>query len=79
MVPDFLSVLWSGEAFQGLGVQDVESLILVDSLFLLDGGRRRGRKKKEKEEKKITMWKEGSPGAGPTLLAVQRVTAVRCN
>jgi hypothetical protein len=33
----------------------------------------------EKERKKITMGKEGFPRAGPTLLAVQQVTAVRCN
>jgi hypothetical protein len=25
--PDFLSIMWHGEAFHGLGVQDVESLI----------------------------------------------------
>jgi hypothetical protein len=40
MVPSFLSAAWHLEAFQRLGVQDVESLILVDALFLLDGGRR---------------------------------------
>jgi hypothetical protein len=48
-------------------------LILVGALFLLDGG---GEKK---ERKKITMGKKVFPRAGPTLLAVQWVTAVRCN
>jgi hypothetical protein len=37
MVPTFLSVTWCGEAFQGLGAQDVESLILVDALSLFHG------------------------------------------
>jgi hypothetical protein len=46
MAQNFLSAAWHGEAFHRLGVQDVESLILVDSLFLLDGGRRREGKKK---------------------------------
>jgi hypothetical protein len=45
MAPNFLSVTWLGEAFHGLGVQDVESLILIDALFPLDGGRRREGKK----------------------------------
>jgi membrane protein implicated in regulation of membrane protease activity len=72
-------VLW--EAFLGLWVQGVEGLILVGALFLLDG-RRRERKEKEKRKErriKITMGKEGLPGAGPSLLAVQQVAAVRCN
>jgi hypothetical protein len=30
----FLSVTWCGEAFHGLGVQDVEVLILLAVLFL---------------------------------------------
>jgi hypothetical protein len=34
---------------------------------------------KRRKEKKIIMGKEGFPRAGPTLLAVQRVAAVRCN
>jgi hypothetical protein len=46
MVPYFLSVTWQREAFHGLGVHDVKSLILVAALFLLDGGRRREGKKK---------------------------------
>jgi hypothetical protein len=50
-------------------------LILVGALFLLDGGRRREGKKQEKE--KITVGKEGFPGAGPTLLAVQWVATVK--
>jgi hypothetical protein len=41
MAPNFLSVTWHGEAFPGVEVQNVKSLILVDALFLLDGGRRR--------------------------------------
>jgi hypothetical protein len=44
-VPNFLSAVWRGEAFHGIGVQGVESLILVDALFPLDGGRRREGKK----------------------------------
>jgi hypothetical protein len=48
MAPNFLSTVWHGEAFHGLGVQDVESLILIDALFLLDGGRRRKRKNEKK-------------------------------
>jgi hypothetical protein len=47
MVPNFLSEAWCGEAFHGLRVQEVQSLILVDALFLLDGGKRRERKKKK--------------------------------
>jgi hypothetical protein len=78
MVPNFLSTTWCGEAFQGLGIQDVESLILVGALFLLVGGRRRERKKKEKR-KKIAMVKEGFLWARPALLAVQQVAVVRCN
>jgi hypothetical protein len=55
-----------------------QSLILVDGLFLLDGERRReGKKKGEREE--ITTGEEGFPGAGPTLLTVPQVMAVRCN
>jgi hypothetical protein len=44
----FLSAAWHGEAFHGLGFQDVRSLILVDALFLLDGGRRMKERKKKK-------------------------------
>jgi hypothetical protein len=51
----------------------LQSLILVDALFLLDGGRRREGKKK------ITMREEGFPEAEPTLLAVAWFTAVRWN
>jgi hypothetical protein len=50
MAPNFLSVTWHGEAFQGLRVQNVESLTLVGALFPVDGGRRR-EKEKTKEEK----------------------------
>jgi hypothetical protein len=65
----FLSVMWHGEAFHWLGLWDVESLIPVDALFLLHGGRRReGRKKKKK---KIAMREEGFPGAGSALLDMQ--------
>jgi hypothetical protein len=38
------NVVWGG--FHRLSVQDVETLILVDALFLLDGGRREGKKRK---------------------------------
>jgi hypothetical protein len=86
MALNFLSVTWYGEAFHGLGVQGFKVLILVGALFLLDGGKgREGKKKEEKErkkkrrKKKITMGKEGFSRAGPTLLAVQWVAAVRCN
>jgi hypothetical protein len=34
---------------------------------------------KRRKGKKVTMGKEGFPRAGPTLLAVQWVAAVRCN
>jgi hypothetical protein len=47
----------------------VESLILVNDLFLLDGGRRREGKKRRK--KKFGMGKVGFPRIGLTLLAVQ--------
>jgi hypothetical protein len=49
-----------------------QSLILTDALFPLDGGRRR-------KEKEITMGEEGLLEAGPALLAVPQVAAVRCN
>jgi hypothetical protein len=48
MVANFLSVIWHGEAFQGLGVQDVISLILVGALFPFNGRRRRKGKEKKK-------------------------------
>jgi hypothetical protein len=41
MASNFLSVTWCGEDFHRLRGHDVKSLILVDALFLLDGGRRR--------------------------------------
>jgi hypothetical protein len=73
MVPNFLSAVWHGDAFHRLGIQDVESLTLVDALFLLDGGRRR-------EGKKKNCHGGGRfPGTGPILLAVLQVAAVRCN
>jgi hypothetical protein len=53
MAPNFLSVTWLGEAFHGLGVQDVESLILIDALFPLDGGRRRERKEKNNHHRGV--------------------------
>jgi hypothetical protein len=58
--------MWHGEVFHMLGVQDVESLILVGDLFLLYGGRRRGQKK-EKKKKKKNHHGEGRfpPGPGP--------------
>jgi hypothetical protein len=47
MVLNFLSVTWHGEAFHRLGVHDIESFILLDALFPLDGGRE-GKRKEEK-------------------------------
>jgi hypothetical protein len=41
--------------------------------------RRKKKRIEERKKKKISMEKEGVPRAGPTLLTVQRVTAVRCN
>jgi hypothetical protein len=49
MGPNFLSVTWGGKAFHRVRVQDVDFLILVDALFLPDGGRREGKKKEEKK------------------------------
>jgi hypothetical protein len=44
------NMVW--QAFHRLGVHDVESLILVDALFLLDGeGEEKERKKKRKRKK----------------------------
>jgi hypothetical protein len=51
MTPNFLSAVLCGEAFCGLGVHYVKSFILVDALFLLDGGKRRERKKERKKKK----------------------------
>jgi hypothetical protein len=48
MVPNFLSIISCRESFHGLGVQDVEGLILIGALFPLDERRREGKKKKEK-------------------------------
>jgi hypothetical protein len=64
MTPNFVRAAWCGGGFQR--VRCVESLILVDALFPLDGGRRREGKKRTEKKKKITMVKEGFPGAGPT-------------
>jgi hypothetical protein len=47
MTPNFVRAAWCGGGFQR--VRCVESLILVDALFPLDGGRRREGKKKEKK------------------------------
>jgi hypothetical protein len=57
-----------------LGVQNVESLILVDALFLLHWGRRREWKKKEK---KSPWGVESFPWGGPALLAVQLLGAIQ--
>jgi hypothetical protein len=67
MAPSFLSITYHGEAFHSLGVQDVESLILVGALLLLDGGRRR--EGKEKEKKKKNCQGEGGFPGGWTCLA----------
>jgi hypothetical protein len=44
----------------------------------MEEGEKKERKKK-RGKKKIAIGKEGISGAGPALLAVQRVAAVRCN
>jgi hypothetical protein len=62
MAPNFLNVAWHGEAFPRLGVQGIESLILFDALFLLEGGRRREGKKKEKKVEKLPWGRRVSPG-----------------
>jgi hypothetical protein len=41
--------------------------------------RRKEKRKEGKKKKKISVGKEGFPGAGPALLAVQQVAAIRCN
>jgi hypothetical protein len=74
MAGNFPSAEWCGEVFHKLGVHYVESLILVDALFPLDGGRRR------EEKKKKSPWREeGFPWAGPTLLGMSQVAAIRSN
>jgi hypothetical protein len=68
--------------FPSLGIHSVEGLFLVGALFPFDGGgeeKEREKKRGKKKKKKITTGKEGFLGAGPTLLAVQRVAAIRCN
>jgi hypothetical protein len=65
MVPNFLSAAWCWEAFHGLRVQNVKSLILVDVIFLLDGRWRREGKK----EKKNQSHREGEFPQGWTHLA----------
>jgi hypothetical protein len=55
----------------------LQSLTLVDALFLLDGRSRREEKKKR--ERETTMEEEGFPRAGPALLAVLRAAAGRYN
>jgi hypothetical protein len=42
---NFLNAAWCEEDFHRLGVQNIKSLLLVDSLYPLDGGRRRERRK----------------------------------
>jgi hypothetical protein len=55
-------------------------LILLDALFLLDGGRRReGKKREKKKKKKISVQKEDFTRTGHTFLAVPQVAAVKCN
>jgi hypothetical protein len=76
-VPNFLSVTWSEETFHGLGILDVESLVLVDVLFPLDGRRREGKKK---GEGKKSLWgRRVYPPGWTVLLAAQWVADVRCN
>jgi hypothetical protein len=73
MAGNFPSAEWCGEVFHKLGVHYVESLILVDALFPLDGERRRKLKKKNHHVG------GECPGAESTLLAMLWVAAVRCN
>jgi hypothetical protein len=40
---------------------------------------KRRKEKRKEERKKITVGKEGFSEAGPTLLTMQQITAVRCN
>jgi hypothetical protein len=48
MAPNFLSEAWWMEAFHGLWIQDVESLILVGVYFcLMEEGEEKERKKKK--------------------------------
>jgi hypothetical protein len=50
MAPDFLSASWYGEAFHKLGVQDVDSLILVNAFFhLMEEEEEKERKKKRRK------------------------------
>jgi hypothetical protein len=44
---------------------------------VIEEGEEKG--KKEKKEREISMGEEGFPRAGPALLAVLLVAAVRCN
>jgi hypothetical protein len=74
MAPNFLSITWCGEAFHRLGVQGVESLILVGALFLFDGRRRKEGKKKG--EKKIAVGKRFSMGLDPTCRLCNRLQLI---
>jgi hypothetical protein len=51
MVPNFLSVIWHGGTFHGLGVQGVKSLILVDAYLCLMEEEEEKERQKEKKEK----------------------------
>jgi hypothetical protein len=53
-----------------------QSLILIDAVFPLNGGKSREGKKKKRERNHCG---GGFPGAGPALLAVLQVAAVRYN
>jgi hypothetical protein len=55
MMTTFFSAAWHGEAFCRQGFRMLQSLVLVDPLFLLDGGRRR----EEKVGREITVGEEG--------------------
>jgi hypothetical protein len=50
--PNFLSVMYCGEAFPSLAIQGVEGLILVGALFLFDGGGEEKERKKKRGKKK---------------------------
>jgi hypothetical protein len=79
MAPSFLSSVWHGEAFHGLGVQDVTEFDSDGcSVFcLMEQGEEKERKKRERND-------PGGAGSGGSwvqthLLAVPWVAAIRCN
>jgi hypothetical protein len=64
-----------GRRYTDKRLRMLESLILVGALFLFDEGRRSKGEKRERNQDRGG----GLPKAGCALLAVPRVSAVRCN